>query len=147
MRGRSSSSRASSSTSSSPRLLFAIIFAAYGAPSDKEIVRIGDVVAGTPAQAAGWQPGDQFVRVGGQTITAQRDLSDAIAAAAGKPVQVDLLRNGQTVTTTITPRTPDQTPAGQGATGITRLRASYRRARTGLARDPAWLRRDVPGHR
>jgi regulator of sigma E protease len=100
-------------------ILFAIIFSVYGAPSDKEVVRIGDVVAGTPAQAAGWQPGDQFVRIGGQTITAQSDLSSAIAAAAGKPVQVDLLRNGQTVTTTITPRTPEQTPQGQGATGIT----------------------------
>jgi regulator of sigma E protease len=100
-------------------ILFAIIFSAYGAPSDKEIVRIGDVVAGTPAQAAGWQPGDQFVRIGGQTITAQSDLSNAIAAAAGKPLSVDLLRNGQIVTTTITPRTPEQIPQGQGATGIT----------------------------
>ena len=100
-------------------LLFAIIFTIYGAPGDKEIVRIGDVVAGTPAQAAGWQPGDQFVRVGGRQITAQSDLSDAIGAAAGKSIPVDLLRNGQTVTTTITPRTADQIPQGQGATGIT----------------------------
>lgn len=113
-------------------LLFAIIFAAYGAPSEKENVRIGEVVAGTPAEAAGWQAGDQFVRVDGREITAQRDLSDAIAAAAGKPVSVELRRGGQIVTTTITPRPPEQTPQGQGATGI---RVS---AEAIVAREPVW---------
>ncbi len=113
-------------------LLFAIIFAVHGAPSDKEIVSIGDVVAGTPAQAAGWQAGDQFVRIGGQPITAQQDLSDAIKAAAGTPVQVELRRSGQIITTTIMPRRPDQTPTGQGSTGITVSAQSV------AVREPVW---------
>ena len=49
-------------------LLFAIIFAAYGAPSDKEIVRIGDVVAGTPAQAGGL--------AGGRSVRPRRRADD-----------------------------------------------------------------------
>ncbi len=113
-------------------LLFAIIFAVHGAPSNKEIVSIGDVVAGTPAQAAGWQPGDQFVRIGGRDITSQQDLSDAIKAAAGTPVRVELRRDGQTITTTVTPRLPEQTPDGQGSTGI---RVS---AQSVALREPVW---------
>jgi len=113
-------------------ILFAIIFSVYGAPSDKETVSIGDVVAGTPAQAAGWQAGDQFVRIGGQPITTQQDLSDAIKADAGRPVQVELRRGGQIVTTTIVPRRPDQTPTGQGSTGITVSAQSV------AVREPVW---------
>ncbi len=117
-------------------LLFAIIFAAYGAPSGRETVSIGDVVAGTPAQAAGWQAGDQFVRIGGREITSQQDLSDAIKAAAGTPVQVELRRDGQLVTTTVTPRLPEQTPNGQGSTGISVSAQSV------VVREPVW--RAVP---
>jgi regulator of sigma E protease len=117
-------------------LLFAIIFAAYGAPSNRETVSIGDVVAGTPAQAAGWQAGDQFIRIGGHEITSQQDLSDAIKAAAGTPVQVELRRNGQIVTTTVTPRLPNETPDGQGSTGIRVAAQSV------VVREPVW--RAVP---
>ncbi|MDQ2784666.1 MAG: RIP metalloprotease RseP [Chloroflexota bacterium] len=113
-------------------ILFAVIFAVYGAPSDKEVVSIGDVVAGTPAQAAGWQAGDRFVRIGGQPINTQQDLSDAIKADAGRSVQVELRRGGQIVTTTITPRQPDQTPTGQGSTGITVSAQSV------AVREPVW---------
>ena len=113
-------------------ILFAIIFAIHGAPSSTETVSSGDVVAGTPAQAAGWLAGDQFVRIGGQTISSQQELSDAIKASAGKPVQVELRRNGESVVTTITPRPPEQTPDGQGSTGI---RVS---ARSVVVREPVW---------
>jgi regulator of sigma E protease len=113
-------------------LLFAIIFAVHGAPSDKETVSIGEVVAGTPAQAAGWQAGDQFLRIGGRDITTQQDLADAIKAAAGTPVQVELRRHGQTITTTVTPRQSDQIPTGQGSTGITVS------AQAVAVREPVW---------
>jgi regulator of sigma E protease len=113
-------------------LLFAIIFAVYGAPSNRETVSIGGVVAGTPAQAAGWQAGDQFVSIGGHDVTSQQDLSDAIKAAAGTPVQVDVRRGGQIVTTTITPRRPEETPKDQGSTGITVS------AQAIVVREPVW---------
>lgn len=100
-------------------LVFAFVFAAYGAPTDQVRVRVGSVAANTPAQAAGWRAGDEFVTVAGQTITAQDDLKRAIDAAAGQPVRVELRRDGRIVTTTITPRRPAEIPPGQGATGIT----------------------------
>ncbi|MCA1725231.1 MAG: site-2 protease family protein, partial [Thermomicrobia bacterium] len=88
------------------------------------------------AQAAGWQAGDQFVRIAGHDITSQQDLSDAIKAAAGTPVQVVLRRGGQNVTTTITPRLPAEIPSGQGATGISVA------AQAVAVREPVW--RAVP---
>lgn len=112
--------------------LFTIIFAVYGAPSNRETVSIGNVVPGTPAQAAGWQAGDQFVRIAGHDVTSQQDLSDAIKAAAGTPVQVELRRGGQIITTTITPRRPEETPNGQGSTGITVS------AQAIAVREPVW---------
>jgi regulator of sigma E protease len=113
-------------------ILFAIIFMGYGAPSDKEIVRIGEVVPNTPAQIAGWQKDDQFVRVGDRQINRQSDLSNAIAASAGRPVQVELRRGGQTIVTTVTPRTPDQIPPDQGSTGIKVAAQSI------VEREPIW---------
>jgi regulator of sigma E protease len=100
-------------------LIFAFIFATYGAPTDQATVRVGSVVAGTPAEQAGWHAGDIFVRVDGQTINSQDDLKRVIDAAAGQPIQAELRRDGQIVTTTITPRRPEDVPQGQGATGIT----------------------------
>lgn len=100
-------------------LIFAFIFATYGAPTDQATVRVGSVVAGTPAEQAGWHAGDVFVRVNGQTINSQDDLKRVIDAAAGQPIQAELRRDGQIVTTTITPRRPEDIPQGQGATGIT----------------------------
>ncbi len=99
--------------------IFAFIFAVHGVPSGTERVFVGGVVAGTPAQQAGWQSGDRIVRVDGREITSSQTLSDTINNALGKPVQVELLRNGQTVSTTVTPRPPEARPEGQGATGIT----------------------------
>ncbi len=100
-------------------LIFAFVFATYGAPTDAVRIHVGSVAANTPAQAAGWRTGDEFVTVGGQTITNQDDLKRAIDAAAGQSVKVDLRRDGQIVATTITPRRAADIPEGQGATGIT----------------------------
>ena len=117
-------------------LLFALIFSVYGAPSDKEKVFVGQVEANSPAQAAGWQVGDQIIRVGQRTIDAQPALSDAISASTGQTVTVALRRGGQEIITTVRPRPPAEVPAGQGATGI---RVESEKL---VAREPVW--RAVP---
>ncbi len=117
-------------------LLFGFIFATYGAPTDQVTVRVGSVTPGTPAEQAGWRPSDVFVRVDGQTINSQDDLKRVIDAAAGHPIQAELRRGGQTITTTITPRLPQDIPQGQGATGIT-VDSVY-----AVQRQPVW--RAVP---
>lgn len=86
-------------------------------PPVGERVGVQGVTPGSPAEAAGWQAGDQIVRVGGQQVAVREDLTRAIAAAAGQPVEIELRRGEQTITTTLTPRR--NPPQGQGALGIT----------------------------
>src|SRR4051794_25421752 len=50
-------------------IIFMVIAIGQGRPGPDSQVVIQDVVANTPAAAAGWQPGDQIVSVAGQPIT------------------------------------------------------------------------------
>ena len=86
-------------------------------PPTGDRVAVTTVVSGSPAETAGWRPGDQILRVGGQAVVVRADLTRAVDAADGQPVAVELLRDGQTVMTTITPRR--NPPQGQGKLGIT----------------------------
>src|SRR5262249_25499811 len=113
-------------------LIFAFIFATYGAPTNEVTVRVGSVVSGTPAEQAGWRSVEVFVSVDGQTITSQDDLKRAIDGASGRPIQAQLRRDGQIITTTITPRRPEAIPEGQGATGIS-VDSQY-----AVKRQPVW---------
>lgn len=102
--------------------LFAVILLAgiamgYGRPSETGRAEITGIIPGSPAAAAGWQPGDIIRGVGGQPIPHYRQLSEIISQYGDKPVAVELERAGQIITTTVTPRA--NPPRGQGATGMT----------------------------
>jgi regulator of sigma E protease len=84
--------------------------------NSSENVYVSEVADQSPAQTAGWQPGDRFVSVAGHTIDSGSEVGKITANRAGEETQVVLERNGENFTTTIVPRTDP--PAGQGATGI-----------------------------
>jgi len=68
------------------------------------------VVSGSPADAAGIEPGDVIVAFDGKTVSTAQDLTNLVqAASAGQAAQITLWRGSQrfTVTATLTP-----TPAG-----------------------------------
>ena len=96
-------------------VLLAVLIGGQGKSSDN--VYVVDVANDSPAQQAGWQSGDRFVEISGETIHDANDVSRLTADNAGKPTTVVLDRAGEAVSTTITPRTDP--PAGQGRTGIT----------------------------
>jgi regulator of sigma E protease len=100
-------------------LIFSVIFAAVGVPTPTGNQAISAVYEGTPAAAAGFQVGDELIRVAGQPV----ENSDTISAAArenlGRSIEAVVLRNGQEVTLTVTPgpwTSPDgqEIPAGFG---------------------------------
>jgi regulator of sigma E protease len=64
---------------------------------------IGEVIAGSPAAAAGIQFGDRFVRIDGQKIETWRDLEEIISKSPEKALQDVLLRDGAETTVTLTP--------------------------------------------
>ncbi len=65
---------------------------------------IGWVEPGSPAAAAGIQPGDTVVSVDGTTIETWRDLETAMLTAGGRTVTVALRRDGTSFQVSLTPK-------------------------------------------
>ncbi|MGD8807458.1 MAG: M50 family metallopeptidase [Chloroflexota bacterium] len=87
-------------------------------PPKYEVV-IPEVQPGSPAMAAGIQPGDVFVSVNGREVTGSDVVVEEIGSSHGKPVNLVLLRNGEEITLTVTPRVEgDYDPEIEGPTGI-----------------------------
>jgi len=93
-------------------LLYTFIAAQIGTP-------VGVVVAGvsedSPAQEVGMLPGDVIETVNGQEIVTSEDVRRIIYANLGVPIDMTLLRDGETVAVSLVPRDP---PPQDGAIGI-----------------------------
>lgn len=97
-------------------ILFAVSFAGFGVSSPGQAV-IETVAPNTPAQMAGWQPGDTITSIDGKAIQKYDDVGPSLNAALDRSIPVVIQRNGQTITTTVTPSRA-RSEAKQGATGI-----------------------------
>ncbi len=90
-------------------LLAVIIFTGTSISGTREIdapqTAVDSVVAASPAEKGGMQPGDHIVAVAGQPITSADALRNASRANLGKPTSFTVDRGGQQVNLTITPRT------------------------------------------
>jgi membrane-associated protease RseP (regulator of RpoE activity) len=78
-------------------VLLLVIYTAFGV-ADTAKWRIDQVVAGSPAEQAGMQPGDRPVAVDGQPLQQWSDLSTFMADKGDQPVSLTFLRDGQTHT-------------------------------------------------
>ncbi|MBK7721621.1 MAG: site-2 protease family protein [Austwickia sp.] len=56
-----------------------------------------------PAYAAGLRPGDRIVGIDGRTVSTPSDISAIVRPNAGRTMPVQVLRDGQPVTLTVTP--------------------------------------------
>ncbi len=63
--------------------------------SGEMAVQVGDVQKNSPAQAAGLESGDIFVKVNGQAVASIATIRQAVFHSDGKPVQFELTRHGQ----------------------------------------------------
>jgi regulator of sigma E protease len=64
---------------------------------------IGEVVAGSPAQAAGLRYGDKLLKIGGEAIASWLDLEKHISASPGRELALVVERDGATVGLRLTP--------------------------------------------
>ncbi len=64
---------------------------------------VGEVDEGSPAAAAGLQAGDRIVRVDGEPVDRWKDVGFAFATSPERPVALELLRGGRTITTEVVP--------------------------------------------
>jgi regulator of sigma E protease len=99
-------------------LLIGVLVATDKEPPDNltQNVYIAEVVAQSPAEAAGWQAGDQIVEAGGTAVTSNSVLENAIVDNAGEELLVVIERNGEKFQSTVVPRVDP--PPGEGRTGI-----------------------------
>src|SRR5262249_44084553 len=81
-----------------------------------DLAKIGEVVPGGPAMAAGVKPGDIVVSLQGQSIASWDDLADAISKRAGQPTELGIKLGDGMVTITVTPAPTG--PDGKGRIGI-----------------------------
>ena len=79
-------------------------------------VYIEAIVAGSPAEAAGWEEGDRIAEVAGNPVESASDVESRTREFAGRPLSVVVERNGSLVETFVSPRA--NPPAGEGATGV-----------------------------
>jgi len=84
-------------------LLFAIYFF-QGEPIDDPSAKIGLVVAGEPAAAAGLQPGDMIIGVDDSTVASFNDMYRLITNRPGEQVNLSWLRGDDTMSAFVTTR-------------------------------------------
>ncbi len=68
------------------------------------LVRVGGVVAGEPAEAAGLRRDDAILRIGDKPVRAFEDIPGLLAAAGGQPTKLQVYRDGQVLEVPITPK-------------------------------------------
>lgn len=66
-------------------------------------VQIGEVLKGTPAQAAGLLPGDVLIRINNQPVASPATVQQAVMRSGGKPLQLLLMRDGHIQSLSVTP--------------------------------------------
>jgi regulator of sigma E protease len=87
-------------------------------------IKIKEVVAGSPAAGAGLQADDSIVAVGGDPIRRIDQVQQYVARHAGQPIALTVQRGTGNVDIHLTPRTPAETPQGQGAMGVVLMNAA-----------------------
>jgi regulator of sigma E protease len=94
-----------------------------------ERVLVTGIVENSPAASAGIEPGDLVVAFDGGDVTSVDSFIEQTRERAGEVITLTLLRGGQTLDVSLTPRV--NPPQGQGAMGIG-IRAAQQDDRLGL---------------
>lgn len=104
-------------------LAFAAIYSFTGIPERTGNVAITQILEDSPAAAAGLQAGDEILAL--QTpdysrveIQNTNEFIQRIEMARGQEVTLSIERDGAEQSVVVTPRTAEETPAGQGALGV-----------------------------
>ena len=97
-------------------ILLFILFAGVG--TNQGLPVIGEVVSSSAAQSAGIQVGDEVISINGVKVTAWYKDVERIRNSQGKELTLELLRDGQNITITATPRLTEVDGANRYILGI-----------------------------
>ncbi|HEY1542654.1 MAG TPA: RIP metalloprotease, partial [Xanthobacteraceae bacterium] len=113
--------------------IFTALFAIHG--KEEIAPRVGTVVAGSAAEAAGFRPGDLVLSIDGSAIESFGDMQDIVTLNAEEPLDIVVEREGAKVVLRATPTlTPEKDRFGNvyrvGRLGISAPKASLEDIRT-----------------
>lgn len=77
-------------------VIFAVIFMTVGKQSTT--ARVDAIAPNSAAQAAGFQPGDLVVGIGGEKVASFSDMQRIVSISAGTPLDIEVERGGTRVT-------------------------------------------------
>ncbi|HEY7798830.1 MAG TPA: M50 family metallopeptidase [Hyphomonadaceae bacterium] len=83
--------------------VFALLGMAMGVPKSDQVL-VDQVVPGSAAEDAGFKVGDQFIRAGGKQVFTGYDVTRATMLNSGEAVTYRILRDGQELEISATPR-------------------------------------------
>ena len=89
--------------------VFAVMFSIYGRMVSEPTV--AEIRAGSPAEAAGFMPGDRFVSVDGTKVTTFGDVQRLVSGRAGDSIVFVMARDDKDVTLTAVPELIEQNDA------------------------------------
>ena len=81
-------------------------------------IQIESVAESSPAELAGIETGDIILSIDGQEVKTLEEVQQAIEYKPGEEVTLLLRRDATEFETTLTPRTEEETPEGEGPIGI-----------------------------
>jgi regulator of sigma E protease len=84
-------------------LILLVATFAFGAPSDMSQPIVGTVLPASPAQLAGFQPGDRITAIDGRAVTNGSTMIDTIHTSLGKHLKITYVRGGTTTTVAVVP--------------------------------------------
>ena len=100
-------------------VLCVILVFMQGGMSDPNTSKLGEIMPDSPASQAGLKQGDEIKTIADKKISNWNDLVDEIQKNPGKSLEVKYTRDGQTKTTTLTPKTVTVNDEKVGQIGIT----------------------------
>jgi regulator of sigma E protease len=92
------------------------VFATYGRPYVPPV--IAEVLPDRPAMRAGIAPGDSIVAIDGTRVKGWSELLRTVGANAGRPLVLDLVRDGTPLQITVTPEATEAPDPVTGATVV-----------------------------
>ena len=80
-----------------------IYFVAFAGESERPAAVVGDVVAGSPAARAGFEPGDRILSIGGDGVRYWEEVEEAVDRGVGQQLRFRLRRSGRTLERDVAP--------------------------------------------
>lgn len=90
-------------------VIFVVIYGAVGVVVD-DIAIIGEVLSGSPAEAAGLVSGDEIISIGSRSTIKWTDVQESVRESVSETLTFTVKRNGKVQTFAVTPRQGEQYP-------------------------------------